>query len=237
MLHFCVQHRIPNEVSKLKVMDVVTGRSIVQTNVGQENDRCLRIQITTIIKQRTEPTLKSMPIKIQVRMRGKIGLGKSRLPFYWKAELSDLQEIIIFSKAVKPISFLAALQLSSKHKVIKRRSLVVKKTPKTKKGCSRGSLIVNFASLGYENIIAPTIFDAGQCMGECTYPLGSMSNPTQHSLIQQLLHSLYGNRIAKSTCCAPRGFLPLTTMIDDKYSGGVAIRSLEDMIVSNCGCV
>eukprot|EP00794_Sanderia_malayensis_P002982 gene2982-3438_t len=112
-----------------------------------------------------------------------------------------------------------------------------KKRSSANGGCKTGSLYVNFAGLGYRNILAPTIFDAKQCIGVCRYPLGKMSNPTQHSMIQQLLFSLYGEKVAKSTCCAPRKFAPLTIMLNDTYSKGIVIRSLDDMVVAECGCI
>lgn len=236
ILHFCVQHRIPKEVSALKVTDILTGKTITKTSPELRYGRCFRNRVTNMLIARRKPSAEEIPMIVQISMRGQLG----KLWFNWNAELSDLKEMIVFSKEVQPASPLLGLSLKVNSRVIKRREVVEKSTVEgrsMKKGCNRESLIVNFESLGYRNIIAPTIFDAGQCVGKCKYPLGKLSNPTQHSLIQQLLHSLYGNSIAKSTCCAPRGFLPLTTMIEDKYSGGVAIRSLEDIIVSDCGCV
>ncbi len=113
----------------------------------------------------------------------------------------------------------------------------VKRKRSSEKGCKTKSLFVNFAGLGYRDIIVPTIFDAKQCAGVCNYPLGKMTNPAQHSMIQQLLFSLYGSRVAKSTCCAPRRFAPLTIMLNDTFSNGIVIRSLDDMVVAECGCI
>ena len=237
MLHFCFEKEIPGDVSSLKVVEISSGKTVVGNRPQKKDSKCVLLQLAGMINATQQKGMAEIPISLKIYMRGTKGSKQNKLWFYWNGELSELKEIIVFSKETRPILPFIGLRPRKQQRKMKRREVQVQDNLSAKRGCSRKSLIVNFASLGYANIIAPTIFDAGQCVGQCQYPLGSMSNPTQHSLIQQLLHSLYGDKIAKSTCCAPRRFLPLTTMIDDEYSGSVAIRSLENMIVADCGCV
>ena len=237
ILHFCLRHRTLYKISLLKVTDTTTGKTVTQVGSQLKYGRCLEVEMTEIIKARRMPETMEILISLKVRIKGGEGLQSRELWSYWNGTFSQENEIVVFSRtaeALPPITRRHAKELS---RTVKKRGVVGRKDASLTKGCYKKSMIVNFASLGYSNIIAPTIFDAGQCIGQCQYPLGRMSNPTQHSLIQQLLHSLYGDRVAKSTCCSPRGFLPLTAMINDKYSGRAAIRTLEDMIVSECGCV
>lgn len=237
MLHFCAQHRIPSTVASLKVTDVVTGISIAKRIPEVKSDRCFKIPVTGMLKARRRQNQTAIPMTIQVSMRGKSNSAKHISRLYWNAERSVLKEVIIFSKEANAKSRLADFQLNKKHKAIKRRSLVEDKARKPKEKCSRSSLMVTFSSIGYSNVIAPPSFDAGQCIGECKYPLGDEFNPTQHAVLQQLMRSQYGSKIAKSPCCAPRRLIPLTVIFRDKLSDGVALRSFKDVVVSKCGCL
>ena len=237
MLHFCVQPRIPQDIFILKTKDMMTGRTVITVGSQLKHMKCLKVEVTSIIKERRKSKITKIPISLKLSIKAYNRLQNRTSWLYWNSRLSQLKEIIVFSKKAKAVPSFLGLHTKEQLRRVKRRDSSEENNVTGKKGCYKKKLIVNFASLGYSNIIAPTIFDAGQCIGQCKYPLGKTSNPTQHSLIQQLLHSLYGERVAKSTCCSPRGFRPLTTMIDDKYSGRIAIKSLENMIVSECGCV
>ena len=237
MLRLCIHQRIPDEVLLLKVTDMKTERMVTKAFPQMMHGRCLEIQVTKIIKSRRKPNVAEISVSLKLNVKVYNGLQSDRYWLYRNTKSDLMNEAIVFSKRSEKLRFSHALHEEEFHEKELHEEDQSRSMKKEINGCYRKKMIVNFATLGYSDIIAPTIFDAGQCVGRCKYPLGRLSYPTQHSIIQQLLHSLYGDRIAKSTCCSPRKFLPLTTLINDKYSGRVAIRSLEDMIVSGCRCV
>ena len=237
MLRLCIHQRIPDEVLLLKVTDMKTERMVTKAFPQMMHGRCLEIQVTKIIKSRRKPNVAEISVSLKLNVKVYNGLQSDRYWLYRNTKSDLMNEVIVFSKRSEKLWFSHALHEEEFHEKELHEEDQSRSMKREINGCYRKKMIVNFATLGYSDIIAPTIFDAGQCVGRCKYPLGRLSYPTQHSIIQQLLHSLYGDRIAKSTCCSPRKFLPLTTLINDKYSGRVAIRSLEDMIVSGCRCV
>ena len=256
MLHLCMKSNLFKGKPSLKVEDARSGMVVERKGNTYKNGQCFKVPITAIIKKDKNASSTDVNLILFVSIIDQLStlLRHSRIQ---RSRVDNIRpEVVVFSSSNKPeASPLDFKVLPNSRPNIRndfqerngyrwqtdhetKRGLKENvNSAITKKGCFRRSLIVNFAGLGYKDIIAPTIFDAKQCIGVCKYPLGKMANPSQHSLIQQLLHSLYGTRVAKSTCCAAKRFVPLTTMIKDTYSGGFAIRSLEDMIVAECGCV
>eukprot|EP00112_Aurelia_sp_Birch-Aquarium-sp1_P016039 Seg36.3 transcript_id=Seg36.3/GoldUCD/mRNA.D3Y31 product="Bone morphogenetic protein 10" protein_id=Seg36.3/GoldUCD/D3Y31 len=257
MLHLCMKSNLFKGKPSLKVEDARSRMVVVRKGDIYKNGQCFKVPITAIIKKDTNTSTHEVNLILYVSILDQLSrlLRNSRIQ---RSRTDNIRpEVIVFSSSSKPKGSPLDYKLPSNSRPnmqsdfqprnghrwradhAAKRGLTenINSAMTKKEGCYRKSLIVNFAGLGYKDIIAPTIFDAKQCIGVCKYPLGTMANPSQHSLIQQLLHSLYGTRVAKSTCCAAKRFVPLTTMIKDTYSGGYAIRSLEDMIVAECGCV
>ncbi|ESN99164.1 hypothetical protein HELRODRAFT_107188 [Helobdella robusta] len=102
--------------------------------------------------------------------------------------------------------------------------------------CQRRKLYVDFGDLGWEDwVIAPVGYTANYCYGECTYPMNSYMNATNHAIIQTLAHSLNSSYVPKP-CCAP---IKLSTQsvlyIDD--NSNIVLKFYKNMVVRACGCL
>ncbi|XP_053306452.1 growth/differentiation factor 2 [Spea bombifrons] len=101
--------------------------------------------------------------------------------------------------------------------------------------CRKSSLIVNFQDIGWDSwILGPKSYDAGECKGECYYPLTDNLKPTNHALVQTLMHQKYPKKVKKA-CCVPTRLEPIQIMyIDD----GIPTINLnyQGMKVAECGC-
>ncbi|CAL8094213.1 unnamed protein product [Calicophoron daubneyi] len=104
--------------------------------------------------------------------------------------------------------------------------------------CSRRSMMVDFAQLGWNQwIISPTRYDAHMCVGKCPFPLGQAFYPTNHAVVQMLMHQLSSQNqppIARP-CCVPKKLSPLNVLYYDEQSR-VVLKAYDDMVVETCGC-
>ncbi|KAM8924144.1 growth/differentiation factor 2 [Pelodytes ibericus] len=102
--------------------------------------------------------------------------------------------------------------------------------------CRKSSLIVNFKDIGWDSwLLGPPSYDAGECKGECTYPLTDSLTPTKHALLQTLMHQKYPGKIRKA-CCVPTK-LESIVIIYVQQNGVVTIdNNYEGMKVAECGC-
>merc|ERR1712037_290877 len=69
--------------------------------------------------------------------------------------------------------------------------------------CQKRQLRVSFKDLEWQEwIIAPDGYDAFVCHGECSFPLNSHLNATNHAIVQTLVHLMDPETVPKP-CCAP----------------------------------
>ncbi|OON19241.1 transforming growth factor beta like domain protein, partial [Opisthorchis viverrini] len=118
-----------------------------------------------------------------------------------------------------------------------RRSLPSQRRQRHQGVCSIHSMPVNFEKIGWTDwIIAPSEYDARMCVGQCPFPLGQTFHPTNHAVIQLLVHHLKPNGLSvRRPCCVPRKMDPLHILYyDDEHN--VILKQMEDMIVNTCGC-
>merc|ERR1712184_210515 len=72
-----------------------------------------------------------------------------------------------------------------------------------KRGCQKRTLYVSFRDLGWQDwIIAPDGYAAFYCHGECSFPLNTHLNATNHAIVQTLVHLMTPFNVPKP-CCAP----------------------------------
>ncbi len=65
---------------------------------------------------------------------------------------------------------------------------------------------VNFESLGWDWIMAPSKYSMNLCQGECnSMPLAQHMNASNHAVIQNLYHSILPDKIPPP-CCVPIEF-------------------------------
>ncbi|KAM7534203.1 hypothetical protein Aperf_G00000109704 [Anoplocephala perfoliata] len=118
--------------------------------------------------------------------------------------------------------------------------------------CRRRKMIVDFAKLNMTDwILAPVTFDAGVCVGICTFPLGQESHPTNHAVLQSVwarfLRSTGSANVSTGAqlkrmampppqpCCAPHELEDLP-MLYFQSDNRVILNHRSDMIVRSCGC-
>ena len=238
MLHMCLKIGKANKGPfAIDLVDLSSNEVISSRMKRFHQSHCIKIPVTKQVK--TSPLAEQLTKELVFGLR-LTGMDRFRSGGSRRILETTLQKlkpvVVVFTKnnPTHPVLEMKFNTQSARAAFQKRSTNLVSSR---KASCKRQSLIVSFKGLGYKDIIAPTIFDAKQCIGVCKFPLGKLSNPTQHSMIQQLVHSLYGNRVASSTCCAPKKLSPLIIMINDTFSGGIAIRSLENMVIAECGCI
>lgn len=91
--------------------------------------------------------------------------------------------------------------------------------------CCRYPLRVDFREFGWDWIIAPDIYEAYFCAGEC--PIGFLPKHP-HTYIYSLSSSY-------ATCCSPRKLSPISLLyFDDNKS--IIHSTIPNMAVEKCGC-
>ncbi|XP_078536893.1 bone morphogenetic protein 8A-like [Lissotriton helveticus] len=101
--------------------------------------------------------------------------------------------------------------------------------------CKRHELYVSFRDLGWLDwVIAPQGYSAYYCEGECTFPLDSCMNATNHAILQSLVHLLKPDTVPKA-CCAPTK-LSATSVLYYDNSNNVILKKHRNMVVKSCGC-
>ncbi|XP_008564077.1 PREDICTED: bone morphogenetic protein 8A isoform X2 [Galeopterus variegatus] len=101
--------------------------------------------------------------------------------------------------------------------------------------CRRHELYVSFQDLGWLDwVIAPQGYSAYYCEGECSFPLNSCMNATNHAILQSLVHLMKPDAVPKA-CCAPTK-LSATSVLYYDSSNNVILRKHRNMVVKACGC-
>ncbi|XP_065084088.1 protein 60A [Ochlerotatus camptorhynchus] len=121
-------------------------------------------------------------------------------------------------------------------KTSRPRNPLMEKWTRKEKSCQIHTLYVSFRDLNWQDwIIAPDGFGAFFCHGECSFPLNTHMNATNHALIQTLVHLMHPTSVPKP-CCAPTKLTPISVLyhIDD---ANVNLKKYKNMVVKSCGCL
>ncbi|XP_039596290.1 bone morphogenetic protein 8A [Polypterus senegalus] len=103
-----------------------------------------------------------------------------------------------------------------------------------RQACKRHELYVSFNDLGWKDwVIAPQGYSAYYCDGECTYPLGSCMNATNHAIMQLVVHMMKPE--VPKACCAPTKLSPISVLFYDD-NNNVILKKHRNMVVKACGC-
>ncbi|XP_055508059.1 bone morphogenetic protein 7b [Leucoraja erinacea] len=101
--------------------------------------------------------------------------------------------------------------------------------------CMKHELYVSFRDLGWQDwIIAPEGYAAFYCEGECSFPLNSYMNATNHAIVQTLVHLINPENVPKP-CCAPTQLNAISVLYFDD-SSNVILKKYRNMVVRACGC-
>ncbi|KAM9408244.1 bone morphogenetic protein 7-like [Pholidichthys leucotaenia] len=105
----------------------------------------------------------------------------------------------------------------------------------SKNGCKKHELYVSFKDLGWQDwIIAPEGYAAYYCDGECSFPLNSFMNATNHAIVQTLVHFINPETVP-AACCAPTQLHGISVLYFDD-SSNVILKKYRNMVVRSCGC-
>uniref|UniRef100_A0A915PTG6 TGF-beta family profile domain-containing protein n=1 Tax=Setaria digitata TaxID=48799 RepID=A0A915PTG6_9BILA len=103
--------------------------------------------------------------------------------------------------------------------------------------CRTQKLNVQFRDIGWEHwIIAPTSFEAHYCSGVCPFPLKKEVNPSNHAIVQSIIHRLGLNPYVPDVCCAPDKMDSLTLLYYDEMDN-VVLKNYPRMTVTSCACL
>jgi bone morphogenetic protein 5 len=101
--------------------------------------------------------------------------------------------------------------------------------------CQKRYLRVSFRDLNWQDwIIAPDGYQAFYCHGECSFPLNSHMNATNHAIVQTLVHLMSPDNVPKP-CCAPTKLSGISVLYLDE-SSNVVLKKYRNMVVKTCGC-
>lgn len=112
------------------------------------------------------------------------------------------------------------------------RPLMFKST--NTEACKRHSMYVDFAKLQWLDwVIAPAGFSAYYCNGDCSFPLTTHMNATQHAIIQTLMNLITLQAVPKP-CCAPTKLTSISFVYEEE--DGLTIKHFDKMVATSCGC-
>lgn len=101
--------------------------------------------------------------------------------------------------------------------------------------CRKRRLSVRFRDLKWNGwIIAPTRFGFHYCEGRCPGTLSQQSNPTNHAILQNILHHRLSKKIPAATC-VPTELHSMSLLYYDA-DDSIVLRDVPGMVASNCGC-
>lgn len=101
--------------------------------------------------------------------------------------------------------------------------------------CRKRRLAVRFRDLKWNGwIIAPTRFGFHYCDGTCPGTLSQDSNPTNHAIMQNILHHRLGKKVPAATC-VPTELHSMSLLYYDE-DNTIVLRDVPGMVASNCGC-
>ena len=98
--------------------------------------------------------------------------------------------------------------------------------------CRKVGMYVNFAELGYPEIISPWGFEAYQCKGKCSST--HQKKFPNRSILMALLEKKKGIQADDEACCVPTKLAPISVLT--VKNGNVVLEKFDDMVVEECGC-
>lgn len=94
--------------------------------------------------------------------------------------------------------------------------------------CCRYALTVDFVDMGWDFIVAPKVYEANFCNGECPFLYAQKYAHT--SLIQKMNSSAQ-----HGPCCGARKLSPMKMLYYD-HDHKIKFDVIQDMVVDHCGC-
>lgn len=102
--------------------------------------------------------------------------------------------------------------------------------------CKRRKLHVNFDDIGWgEWIISPRWFNAHYCAGSCPFPLTKKLHPSNHAIIQSIVHAIGIYPGVPAPSCVPDSVSSITLLYFDEDQN-VVLKNYPGMTVLTCAC-
>ncbi|XP_069943988.1 growth/differentiation factor 8 isoform X3 [Cherax quadricarinatus] len=95
--------------------------------------------------------------------------------------------------------------------------------------CCRYPMVVNFVDLGWDFIVAPKVYEANFCNGECPF---LYAHKYAHTTLMQKLNSTSAKH---GPCCGARKLSPMKMLYYD-HDHKIKFDTIQDMVVDRCGC-
>ena len=95
--------------------------------------------------------------------------------------------------------------------------------------CCRHPLVVNFVDLGWDFIVAPKVYEANFCNGDCPY---LYAHKYAHF---NLLQKMNDTKAKHGPCCGARKLSPMQMLYYD-HDHQIKFDTIQDMVVDRCGC-
>ncbi|OQV13893.1 putative Univin [Hypsibius exemplaris] len=132
---------------------------------------------------------------------------------------------------------------SSPRKNKRRQEVSVKKYrrgPNSSKGprgsCRRHELYVSFEEIGWSSwIISPKGFQAFHCRGDCHFPIGQESKPSNHATVISIINHLKLHNNVGAACCVPEKLYSISLLYFDNEQN-VILKQYDDMVAQSCAC-
>lgn len=102
-------------------------------------------------------------------------------------------------------------------------------TNKNESRCCRYHLTVDFVELGWDFIVAPKVYEANFCNGECPF---LYAHKYAHTALIQKLNSTNAQH---GPCCGARKLSPMKMLYYD-HDHKIKFDIIQDMVVDRCGC-
>ncbi|CAD5224658.1 unnamed protein product [Bursaphelenchus okinawaensis] len=101
--------------------------------------------------------------------------------------------------------------------------------------CLLKSLYVDFKDLGWDSwVIAPSGYQADYCEGECSFPLDADVFPSNHAVVQSLLHLIDDKSTQPAECAATE--MREQSILFMNNQNNIVMKKYQNMRVNRCGC-
>ncbi|XP_063847932.1 growth/differentiation factor 8-like isoform X1 [Scylla paramamosain] len=111
----------------------------------------------------------------------------------------------------------------------RRNSGNVMCTNENESRCCRYHLTVNFVEMGWDFIVAPKVYEANFCNGECPF---LYAHKYAHTALIQKMNSTNAQH---GPCCGARKLSPMKMLYYD-HDHMIKFDIINDMVVDRCGC-
>jgi Transforming growth factor beta like domain len=102
--------------------------------------------------------------------------------------------------------------------------------------CRRHELYVSFEEIGWSSwIISPKGFQAFHCRGDCHFPIGQDSKPSNHATVISIINHLKLHKNVAAPCCVPEKLYSISLLYFDNEQN-VILKQYDDMVAQSCAC-